>query len=234
MSSGPIKNIKGTGASQKLLPLQGAILDVDGTLLDSMPMWDQLAARFLRSLGLVPEPDLNSKIKNFTVAEAGRYFQEHYGVKVSVAEINTGVFKLARQFYVNEVPLKPGVQEFLAFLAERRIPMCLATVTDADLVRSALERYGLLAYFKTIITCRDVSGKDKPEIFFRAQAVLGTARENTYVFEDAYYAMVTAKAAGFPVVAVADASSAGDKDKIKKVADICVHNLTEMEAYLHV
>ena len=217
-----------------MLPLQGAILDVDGTLLDSMPMWDQLAARYLRSLGLVPEPDLNRKIKNFTVAEAGKYFQEHYGVKASVAEINTGVFQLARQFYVSEVPLKQGVQEFLALLAERRIPMCLATVTDADLVRGALERYGLLPYFKTIITCRGVTGKDKPEIFLRAQAVLGTDREATYVFEDAYYAMVTARAAGFPVVAVEDASSAGDKDKIKKVADIYVHNLTEMEAYLHV
>lgn len=229
-----VEAIKAAAGSKKILPLQGAILDVDGTLLDSMPMWNHLADRYLLSLGLVPEQDLNSKIKNLTVDEAGQYFQEHYGVRKTIAEINAGVFELIRHFYESEVSLKPGVREFLTFLAERHIPMCLATVTYAGLVQAAMERYGLLTCFKSILTCRDISGKDKPEIFYRAQQLLGTERAATYVFEDAYYAMVTAKKAGFPVVAVYDASSTGVEDGIHSVADFWVRNLTEMEAYLHV
>ena len=228
------KNKQAAENTGRLPPLRGAILDVDGTLLDSMPMWDQLAAKFLRSRGLQPEPDVNEKIKDMTVTAAGRYFQKQYGLQASLAEIEAGVRELVRHYYAAEAELKPGVRDFLEFLHRRQVPLCLATVTEAALVRSALERHGVLPYFSGIITCREAGGKDQPGIFLQAREMLGTPLAGTYVFEDSYYAMATAKAAGFPVVAVYDASSAVDQASIQKLADLYVRNLTETEAYLHV
>lgn len=214
------------------MKLEGAIFDVDGTLLDSMPMWDNLAAAYLRSRNIVPEPHLNLVLKSLTVEQAARYFQKQYGIKESIKDINTGVFDLARHFYLEKVVAKPGVEHFLHCLAEKKIPMCIATATDKDLVLAALERNKLAGYFVEIVTCAQAGGKTHPDIFVQARAVLGTPIESTYVFEDAYYAIKTAKQAGFPVVAVYDDSAVQEQKEILAWADKYVHELTEMEAYL--
>ena len=222
------------GKAGQLAPLRGAILDVDGTLLDSMPMWDRLAAQYLRCQGVQPEADVNERIKDLTVEEAGRYFQRHYGLRKTVPEIQAGVVELVRPYYAAEAELKPGAREFLEFLHQRQVPLCLATVTDAVLVQSALARLGLSSYFVKLLTCKEAGSKERPEIFLEARAALGTPLAATYVFEDSYYAMVTAKAAGFPVVAVYDTSAAADSARIKTVAAVYVKNLTETEHYLDV
>ena len=102
------------------------------------------------------------------------------------------------------------------------------------LVQSALARLGLSSYFVKLLTCKEAGSKERPEIFLEARAALGTPLAATYVFEDSYYAMVTAKAAGFPVVAVYDTSAAADSARIKTVAAVYVKNLTETEHYLDV
>ena len=87
--------------------------------------------------------------------------------------------------------------------------------------RSRIAAHRLLSYFSFLLTCTEAGfGKDSPDIFVLAQKKLGTPREQTVVFEDALYAMQTAKRAGFPVAAVYDASSQADQEQIRQLADV--------------
>jgi HAD superfamily hydrolase (TIGR01509 family) len=96
------------------------------------------------------------------------------------------------------------------------------------LVEAGLDRCGVLSCFGEIFTCNEVGhGKDEPDIFEAALRFLGTRREETLVFDDALYAVRTAKEAEFPVAAVYD-SHEKEQDKVRLLADIYL-KLEEME-----
>lgn len=187
--------------------IQGAIFDVDGTLLDSMPIWDTIAQDYLRSLGYTPREDLSKTFASFTMEQAACYYRSEYGVTLSNEEIIAGIDEMIAHFYTHEVQPKPGVDALLHALQSRGVKMCIATATDQHLVEAALERCGIRRYFSAIFTCSSVGhSKKEPQIYRAARAHLGTAKETTYVFEDALHAAQTAAADGFPVAAVFDPS----------------------------
>ena len=79
--------------------IAGAVFDVDGTLLDSMSIWDTVGADYLRSIGFEPKENLNEVFKNMSLDQAARYYQTEYGVTLSVEEITEGVNALLEDFY---------------------------------------------------------------------------------------------------------------------------------------
>lgn len=209
--------------------IRGAIFDVDGTLLDSMSIWDTIGEDYLRSIGYEPKENLNKVFKNMSLRQAARYYQTEYGVTLGIDEIMDGVNAMLEQYYRYEVSLKPGTAALLAQLHENDVKLCIATATDRHLVEAALERCGVLSYFGKIFTCNEVGhGKDEPDIFEAALHFLGTARSETVVFDDAHYAVRTAKEAGFPVAAVYD-SHEKEQDEVRGLSDIYLKDLTQWD-----
>ena len=208
--------------------IRGAIFDVDGTLLDSMFIWDTIGETYLRSIGYQPKENLNETFKNMSLHQAARYYQTEYGVTQSIDEIMDGVNAMLERYYRFEVPLKPGVAELLERLRQSGVKLCIATATDRHLVEAALDRCGVLSCFGEIFTCNEVGhGKDEPDIFEAALRFLGTEKSETVVFDDSLYAIRTAKETGFPVAAVYD-SHEKEQDKVRLLADIYL-KLEEME-----
>ena len=207
--------------------IKGAIFDLDGTLLDSMFIWDTSGEEYLRSLGKEPHEDLNETFMTLTLEEAAEYYRENYGVTLSVQEIVDGVNSMVEQTYRTKVTLKPGISEYLAWLKENGVRMCVATVTDRYLVEETLERLGVRHYFSEIFTCAEVGfGKDKPIIYQKALEHLGTEKSDTYVFEDLPFALNTAKTDGFPTVGIYDRHEA-HQDELKELADYYVLDFTD-------
>ena len=207
--------------------IKGAIFDLDGTLLDSMFIWDTIGEEYLRSLGKEPHEDLKETFMTLTLEEAAEYYREHYGVTLSVKEIVDGVNAMVEQTYRTKVTLKPGIAEYLAWLKENGVRMCVATVTDRYLVEETLERLGVRHYFSEIFTCAEVGfGKDKPIIYQKALEHLGTEKSDTYVFEDLPFALNTAKTDGFPTVGVYDRHEA-HQDELKELADYYIFVFTD-------
>ena len=207
--------------------IKGAIFDLDGTLLDSMFIWDTIGEEYLRSLGKEPHEDLKETFMTLTLEEAAEYYREHYGVPLSVKEIVDGVNAMVEQTYRTKVTLKPGIAEYLAWLKENGVRMCVATVTDRYLVEETLERLGVRHYFSEIFTCAEVGfGKDKPIIYQKALEHLGTEKSDTYVFEDLPFALNTAKTDGFPTVGVYDRHEA-HQDELKELADYYIFVFTD-------
>ena len=185
--------------------IKGAIFDLDGTLLDSMSVWDTIGEDYLRSLGIEPRENLAEAFKTFTLEQSAEYYRTHYGVTLSVEEIVDGVNRMVEDFYRYTAPLKKGVPEFLAKLSENGVRMCVATVTDKYLAQAALTRLNVRRYFTEIFTTTEVGyGKNSPEIYRAALSHLATEKRQTLVFEDTLHALMTAKNDGFPVAAVYD------------------------------
>ncbi len=185
--------------------IKGAIFDLDGTILDSMTIWDTIGEDYLRSLGIEPRENLSEVFKTFTLEESAKYYQMHYGVTLSVDKIVNEVNKMIEDFYKNTVTLKKGVEKFLARLAKEGVKMCVATVTDKYLVEAALSRLKVRHYFEEIFTTAEVGcNKQDPKIYRTALSHLQTKKHETFVFEDALHALLTAKKDGFIVVGVYD------------------------------
>ena len=211
--------------------IRGAIFDVDGTLLDSMPIWHTLGEDYLRSLGIEPRENLAEVFKTFTLMDSARYYRQHYGVTLSEEEIIAGVNALVEDFYLHRVPLKPGVADFLEEMHRRGIPMTIATATDRYLIDAALTRCGVRQYFREVLTCADVGvGKEEPKIYEVALAHLGTDKAHTWVFEDACHAAQTAKGAQFPVAAVYDPSEK-EQNGLRRSADVFIGDWREPEEF---
>ena len=208
--------------------IRGAIFDVDGTLLDSMFIWDTIGEAYLRSIGYQPKENLNETFKNMSLHQAACYYQTEYGVTRSIDEIMDGVNAMLERYYRFEVPLKPGVAELLERLRQDGVRLCIATATDRHLVEAALDRCGVLSCFGEIFTCNEVGhGKDEPDIFEAAIRFLGTRREETLVVDDALYAVRTAKEAGFPVAAVYD-SHERSQAEVRARSDLYLEDLTQL------
>lgn len=205
------------------MKMTGAIFDMDGTLLDSMPMWDNVGQNYLHSLGVEPREDLREILRPLSLYQAAEYMREAYGLTLTSKQIMAGINRRIEQRYFTELPLKPGVKKLLEGLRQRGVSMCIATATDRYLVEAALRRVGVLDYFDFVLTCGEVGfGKDRPDIYKAALRRLGTDKSTTYVFEDALYAIETAKQADFPVVGVYDKSASGAIERIRSSCDCFV------------
>lgn len=210
--------------------LQSAIFDMDGTLLDSMPIWRGLGASLMREMGLAPGPELNDRLKTLSLRDGLAYCKELYHLPQTVDELADMVFDRIHDFYCERVQPKPGVERFLSLLKMEGVWMYVATATDRPLAEAALRHAGIGGYFRGVITVAEVgAGKaESAEIYERAMRRLRSNKKDTVIFEDAYHAIVTAKAAGFRVAAVYDAEEEDRQEEIRRIADYYIRSFEEM------
>ena len=213
--------------------IRGAIFDVDGTLLDSMPIWTDAGAVYLRSLGIKPQEDLWQILKTMTLEEAARYLIRQYQIPLSPADVMEGINREIEDFYFYQAPLRPGVEELLNKLHAADVKMAIATATDRYLVEKALERLGILPFFGRIFTCAESGSKMQPGIYRQAGAFLGTLPAETWVFEDACHGAATAARAGFPVLGIRDPSEENQQG-LKEVSAVYLESFRQADEFFKI
>ena len=211
------------------MDFQGAIFDLDGTLLESMGKWESVSEDYLRSKGAKPAADLRQTVLPLTLPQAAEHMIKAYQLAdTSIADVVAAINNLLKEFYRLEAPLKANAREFLQHLKARGVKMCVATATDRELVELALDRLQISNLFDFIITVREAgAGKHQPDIYLQAAERLGIAQEQIVVFEDALHAIRTAKDAGFRVVGLADASSNHQQAEIEPLCERYLTNFNE-------
>lgn len=207
--------------------MQATIFDVDGTLLDSMPVWENIGERYLSGLQIKAEENLNEVLNTMSLEQGAAYLKEGYQLDKSIPQIINEVLKIVSDFYRFEAPVKPGVRETLEWLQGKKVKMVVATSGNKELAEAALKRNGIRDYFDRIYTCTEIgSGKDEPVIYLKAAEFMQAEPKDTLVFEDALHAAETAKKAGFVVVGVYDQ---GNRENISEMREVCDYYCDRME-----
>lgn len=205
---------------------QFAIFDMDGTLIDSMVFWKNLASEYLHSKGVTQIPaDIPERIKPMTMSESAALFKREFGLTGDPeAEMNA----MMDVHYRKDIPLKSGVREYLQTLYRKGVRMCVASATAEHLMESCLKRLGVRDCFEFLLSCETVgAGKRSPLVYHSCAERLGATPQEIAVYEDALYAVQTAKDAGYYVVGVYDDSAAGNWQTIEECADEIILNWEE-------
>lgn len=200
--------------------IKGAIFDVDGTLVDSMDMWNNCGVNYLISRGITPEPGLGAKLLTFPIHVAGEYLKKNYHLEEPAAEVTDALNAIALDFYMNRAERKPYITELLDALYNAGVPMITATASDSAVVRRVLHRLGLERYFSGMYSCEEL-GWDKlhPECYLKCQAILDTDSETTWVFEDMVHSAHTARLAGLRVSGMYDRPNAENEVIMRSFCD---------------
>ena len=201
-----------------------AIFDMDGTLVDSMKYWQNLAVEYLKDQGISHVPSsILDRIRPMTMEESAALFIEEFGLPGTAEEIVGEMNQLMDTHYQFDIPLKNGVQDYLRKLQINGVRMCVASATAEPLMKTCLHRLGILEHFEFLLSCETMGvGKSKPDIYNAAAKKLGASPQETAVYEDALYAAKTAKNAGYYVIGIYDDSAASQWNEMLELADECI------------
>lgn len=179
-----------------------SIFDVDGTILDSMEVWNTLASQYVQSLGKVPEKNLDEIVSDMSLEQSATYLKNHYKINKQEERIISEILNFISDFYEYEVNLMPGFKEFISHYDSINV---IGTSCDEELVKIALNRLGVLNYFEDIITCSKVNkSKDDSDFYLACAQALKQRPEDIVVFEDADYCIDVARKVGFKVIKIKD------------------------------
>lgn len=206
------------------------IFDLDGTLIDSMPIWRGTGATFLKNHDFPVPENLMEVVKTQTIWQTAEYFRDTLGVPMEPKDIVDEIVESVVVAYRHTIPLKDGAKEYLEAMMQKDTKMCILTASEASYIMPALERLDIRKYFDHVLTCTELGVfKDDGKAYLAAMEKMGGTLEDTVVFEDAHYAVKGAKSVGFPVYAILDeAVRKDDIEKIKNLADHCFHSYLEL------
>ena len=204
------------------MKIKAAIFDMDGTLIDSLKIWNVLWSKigeaYLNDQTFRPSEEDDKKVRTLMFKDAMELIHKNYHLGKSGAEVLALANQILIDFYANEVTLKDGVLEFLEHCKQNGVKMCLATASTPDLLNIAIHHCDIGKYFLNKFSCSTLGkGKEEPDIYLLAADSLGENISETWVFEDSLVAIETATKIGMPTVGIYDRFNFG-QDKIKEIA----------------
>ena len=203
---------------------KGAIFDMDGTLLDSMPVWKRLTQGYLAQFGVHITDQDYAVTEGFSQPQVAQYFADRYPDLPGDAQgIMDGMDELITARYETIARPKDGVLDFLEGLRRRGVKMAVATLTARRHAEKALRDRDMLDYFDFMLTIEDIGvSKREPDIYLQSAARMGLEPAECTVFEDAPYACTTAKRAGFYVCGVAEPAYAAGETELRAASDLII------------
>lgn len=209
--------------------IEGAVFDLDGTLLDSSWVWEKVDEKFLGDRGFQVPDDYVDEISPLGAERAAVYTIERFGLNEDKDDIVREWIEMAKKEYATEVVCKPYVKEFLEELHKLNIKMAVATSSDRELFMKTLEREGILKYFQKIVTVDEVErGKGYPDIYEEAARRIKVNPHKCLVFEDILAGVTGASLGEFNVVAVFDEKSKHNWEKIKSISKYSINDYKEL------
>ena len=209
--------------------IEGAVFDLDGTLLDSSWVWEKVDEKFLGDRGFQVPDDYVDEMSPLGAERAAVYTIERFGLNEDKDDIVREWIEMAKKEYATEVVCKPYAKEFLEELHKLNIKMAVATSSDRELFMKTLEREGILKYFQKIVTVDEVErGKGYPDIYEEAARRIKVNPHKCLVFEDILAGVTGASLGEFNVVAVFDEKSKHNWEKIKSISKYSINDYKEL------
>lgn len=200
--------------------MKGAIFDVDGTILDSMTMWVNITNAFFVEHGIDITPEQTLAYQCMSFEESLVKIHDQYLPQMSVKEMFDEFSRRADEAFINDVQPKSGVCQYIKNLHNDGVKIAVATSGFPHLCKAAFKRTGILEYIDQFAFSSEVGcSKSNPDIYLLAAKRLGLKPEECTVYEDIITGVMSAKKAGFKVIAIKDATNMHDRDRLIQCSD---------------
>ena len=208
------------------------IFDLDGTILDSMRVWNQVDIDFLGRRGFEVTPEYTEAVTRYCVRDAADYTKKLFSLKESPEEIIQEWNDMAGEYYRERIQLKKGVEQYLRRAKEAGFDLAAATALDRKHAEPCLKRCGIFGLFDAVITLDDIGSradKSDPAIYIRAmESAGGSDPSRVVVFEDVPMCIEGAASGGFKTCAVFDPIGIGSSCW-EDVCRMSTYSLVSME-----
>jgi HAD superfamily hydrolase (TIGR01509 family) len=204
------------------------IFDVDGTLLDSMTVWNQADTVFLNSRGFEVTPDYTDYVKSVRIEDAAVYTKERYHLPDTPEQIMAEWKAFVNRAYAEDVLLKDGAYEYLSTAKSMGFKTACATALTRENIDASFSRLKIHDMFDVIIALDDMPhlpDKSEPDIYLHTASLLQADPHSTVIFEDVPIALKGAVKGGFITCAVWDIIGAGSESSWAEMTKISDYSL---------
>lgn len=208
------------------------VFDMDGVIFDSerlvLECWNEIAQKH----GIEDMGPVCLKCTGLTVDASRSVMKEYFGQDFPYDTYKAEMSRLFHERYDGgRLPVKPGVEELLAFLKEQGKKVALASSTRSQVVKTELADAGILSYFDAVI-CGDMvqNSKPAPDIFIRACKCLGTDPARSFAVEDSHNGIRSAESAGLRPIMVPDLVPV--TEEMEQLTEVILPSLADVKQYL--
>ena len=215
-------------AIKKIENIKLFLFDLDGTILDSLKIWNDIDLLFFKNHNLIMGEDYHIAIAPLTLEETATYTKNTYKLDIDEEQIMKEWSDLAIKEYAENVNLKKGVKEFLDYLKNKNVHLAIATSCNEEMFKPCLERYGIVSYFEHFYTSQNLKINKSNTNFFKE--ILNEYKiepDQILFFEDSLASMKCAKSLGFNVVAVMDKKWEKQKEEIIASSDDQIEDFSQ-------
>lgn len=198
-----------------------AIFDCDGVLIDSAHVWRDTEGELCRRAGRPLTEEEQRTIVTMTIGEVGDFLHSRIGLGSSGADVVRMIDELMMDFYANRATALPGVERLLRSLYDRGMVMSVVSSSPKPYLMAGLARIGVDDVFQAILSVEDLdTSKRDPLIFRHAMGLMGSISQDTWGFDDSYYAVETMRDLGICTVGVYDAHDPYELDRLREASHL--------------
>ena len=207
--------------------ISAIIFDLDGVLLDSEQVWDEVLEQLVRERGGRWHEQAQREMMGMSSTEWARYMHDQLGVPDQPEEISAEVVRRLEDRYRERLPLIEGALEAVERLAANW-PLGLASSSNRELIDLVLDLGGLARFFRVTVSSEEVArGKPAPDVYLEAARRLGAPPERSVAIEDSENGIRAGKAAGMRVVAIPNPHFPPAEEALA-LADVTLCSLAEL------
>jgi HAD superfamily hydrolase (TIGR01509 family) len=209
-------------------PIEAVVFDMDGVLVDTEHLWDEVRERLTDEWGGRYTPEAQEAMMGMSSLEWSRYLHETVGLREPPDVINAEVVRRMLARYEEELPVVDGAREAVQRLHDDGFALAVASSSNRELIDGVLRRLEVEALFAVTVSSEEVArGKPAPDVYLEATRRLGVEAARCAAVEDSHSGIGSAKAAGLRVIAIPNPTFPPDEDALAE-ADVVLDSLDEL------
>jgi HAD superfamily hydrolase (TIGR01509 family) len=207
--------------------IEAVVFDLDGVVLQSEELWDEVREHLARERGGRYTPEAQRAMMGMSSPEWSRYMHDAVGLPEQPDEISAEVVRRMLELYREHLPLIEGAAEAVERLSAVW-PLAVASSSNREIIDAVLALSGLSRHFRATVSSEEVArGKPAPDVYLEAARRIGVDPQDCAAIEDSHNGIRSAKAAGIRVIAIPNPSYPPDRAALAE-ADVVLASIGEL------